>query len=164
MAEPKAKQQHLTKCVVTLLVFCAVLLMPSVAIAQSIKLQGPDNLVREGYFTVAVTIEREDAVDKLSNLLIEASPNPQFNRDVRQFPALGDFRQLSLSGFSDGTYYLRARANNISRPSNTITINVQHYPLWQALGLFFTGLIIFTLLVVVLISAHRNSDNEVQND
>ena len=160
MVSLKTRQPGIAKCVVTLLSLCLLLLLPRLVSAQSLNLAGPDTTVREGYFTVSVV---SDGNNSLENLVIESATTPDFESMTR-FPALGDFKQLSLTGFSNGTYYLRARADNIGSPSNVIQVKVNHYPLWQALSLFFTGLLLFTLLVVVLLMRHRRVQRGIIHD
>lgn len=161
MVSLKARRRGIAECGVTLLSLCLLLLMPRLVYAQSLTLSGPDNTVREGYFTVSVN---SSGSEPLNNLVIESSQTADFNDSVVSFPALGDFKQLSLTGFSNGNYYLRARADNLATPSNVIRVEVSHYPLWQALGLFFIGLLLFTLLVVVLLTLHRRTQRSVTDD
>lgn len=134
-----------------------LLLSPQLTFAQSLSLSGPKETVREGYFTVSITVN--GAVEP-KNLAVVSSTDKNFQKGVQRFPALGDFKQLSLTGFSDGTYYLRATADNIGQPSEIITVTVDHYPLWQALGLFLVGLLLFVTLVTVLLRSHRRVNKE----
>lgn len=138
-----------------LLVLCFLFILPTTALASSLTLSGPDSVIKEGYFTVSVSA---DNADELNRVTIEVASNSDFTENTRQFPALGDFQDISLTGFSNGTYFLRARAEDTSsqtRVSNIIEIKVKHYPLWQALTLFFIGLIIFITLVATLLLLHR---------
>lgn len=157
------KLPGIAKSLLPVLTFCWVFLSAPTTLAQSLQLEGPSSTVREGYFTVSV-VAQEQREEPLTNLVIDVSAQADFSHVEQTFPALGDFRKLSLTGFSDGVYYLRARADNLAEPSNVIKVTVQHYPLWQALGLFFTGLIIFALLVVILLRSHRRVEKEVGND
>lgn len=149
----------------TLLVLCFLLILPITALASSLNqsslnpsslnLRGPSSVVKEGYFTVSVD---PTDVTELNRITIEVASNLDFTEDTREFPALGHFNDISLTGFSDGKYYLRARVENASGQSfvsNTIEVTVKHYPLWQALSLFFVGLIIFITLVATLLLLHR---------
>lgn len=161
MVSLKTRRPGIAKCVVTLLSLCLLLLLPRLVSAQSLTLSGPEDTVREGYFTVSVSESNSEVV---KNLVIESSTSAGFDQAVTHFPALGDFKQLSLTGFSNGTYYLRARADNIEAPSNVIQVKVNHYPLWQALGLFFVGLLLFIVLVVVLLTFHRRVQRGATHD
>lgn len=138
-----------------LFALCLLVMLPTTAHASSLKLSGPDSVVKEGYFTVSVSAPN---FDELNRVTIEVASNSEFAKSTRQFPTLGDFQDISLTGFSNGTYYLRARAEGPDSEvytSNTIEITVQHYPLWQSLTLFFVGLVIFITLVATLLLLHR---------
>lgn len=138
-----------------LLALCFFMLLPTPTLAGSLTLSGPGSVIKEGYFTVSV---RATDVPELNRLTVEVASNSEFTENTRQFPALGNFKDISLTGFSNGTYYLRARAesgNGQTLVSNTIKITVKHYPLWQALTLFFIGLVIFITLVATLLLLHR---------
>ncbi|RUO81515.1 hypothetical protein CWI84_01795 [Idiomarina tyrosinivorans] len=124
--------------------------------AQQLQLDVPTAPVNEGYFTVSVS-----GMDNTSGLFIEVANDPQFTQNYQKIPALGDFTQLSLSGFDDGTYYLRAMADG--QHSAVQTVTVEHYPLWQALSLFAAGAALFALLVVSLLLLHRNAYRSPNN-
>ncbi|RUO77816.1 hypothetical protein CWI81_04870 [Idiomarina seosinensis] len=148
---------------IKMLSLCFLLTLAAPSAAQSLQLNGPDSTVREGYFTVNVS-STTDASEPIASLVIEASSSKDFKQNLQTFPALGDFKKLSLTGFSDGTYYLRARSEDVSEYSNVIQVRVQHYPLWQALGLFVVGFLIFTALVVTIIRFHQKSEAEPADD
>jgi len=138
-----------------LLVLCFLSVLPTTTLASPLKLSGPDSVVKEGYFTVSVSTT---AAAELNRVTIEVASDSEFSENTKQFPALGDFKDISLTGFSNGSYYLRARAEDAKNQtylSNTIEITVKHYPLWQALTLFFIGLVIFITLVATLLLLHR---------
>lgn len=139
----------LLSCLLSLSFF---MVLANPASARQLQLIGPQKTIKEGYFTVTV---EASANSNLQGLLIEAAQDPSFNRQVQTFPALGDFKQLSLTGFGNGTYFLRAISKSAEQPSNVIKVTVSHYPLWQALGLFSTGLLIFIVLIFIIIRAHR---------
>lgn len=157
MAKPEARQRCIANRVITMLSLCVLLLSPQLTFAQSLSLSGPSETIKEGYFTVSVTVNGEV---EPKDLAVEASLDSDFRENVQRFPALGDFKRLSLTGFSDGTYYLRATASNIPAPSDVIKITVKHYPLWQALGLFIIGLMLFVTLVTVLLRSHWRVNKE----
>jgi len=130
-------------------------MLPTSTLASSIKLSSSNSVVKEGYFTVSV--RTTDSIE-LNRVTIEVASNSGFAKSTRQFPALGDFKDISLTGFSNGTYYIRALAEGVDKQtyiSNTIQVRVEHYPLWQALTLFFVGLVIFITLVATLLLLHR---------
>lgn len=148
---------------IKMLSLCSLVTLAPLSAAQSLQLKGPDSTVKEGYFTVSVS-STSDASQSISPLVIEASSSKDFKQNLQTFPALGDFKKLSLTGFSDGTYYLRARSEAVSEYSNVIQVRVQHYPLWQALSLFVIGFLIFTALVVIIIRFHQKSEAEPADD
>ncbi|MCK7458320.1 hypothetical protein [Idiomarina aminovorans] len=139
----------------TLLALCLFFMLPTTTLASSLTLSGPESVIKEGYFTVSV---HANDINELNRITIEVASDSDFTERTRQFPALGDFKDISLTGFSNGKYYVRARAEDANRQayvSNTVKITVKHYPLWQALTLFFIGLVIFITLVATLLLLHR---------
>ena len=157
------KIPDIAKRILFVLTFCSVPLVTAHADAQPLVLEGPSATVREGYFTVSASWQN-DQQQPLSGLVIEVSTQRNFTEVEQRFPALGNFTQLSLTGFSDGVYYLRARSDASEEPSNIINVKVQHYPLWQALGLFSSGLVIFLLLAVTLVRSHYRVEKEAGDD
>lgn len=151
------------KCIIKMLSLCVAALCAMPLSAQQLMLDGPDSPSREGYFTVSISTPGQPEMS-LQNLRVETSLSKNFATVEQTFPALGDFKQLSLTGFSDGTYFLRARADNIAEPSAPIKVVVDHYPLWQALSLFGCGLVLFVLLVTVLLRAHSRTEAGEQHD
>ena len=139
----------------SLLVFSGQPLAPAYA-AQSFTLEGPERS-REGYFQLQV-----NGLDDDQAFIIELASAEDFSSIDATFSPLGSFRQLSLSGFDDGTYYFRARLDNNGEPgsavhSNVLQVQVEHYPLWQALGLFGLGAVLFIALVTTLLRLHWHS-------
>lgn len=126
-----------------------------VSSASSLTLSGPETVIKEGYFSVSLD---GSTVNELTRVTIEVARHSDFSGTIQEFPALGNFNSVSLTGFEDGTYYLRARAQDDEKTihlSNTIQVRIQHYPLWQALTLFFIGLVLFVTLTAVLLLLHR---------
>ncbi|MGX5913794.1 hypothetical protein ACR0ST_03585 [Aliidiomarina sp. Khilg15.8] len=121
--------------------------------AADFELSGPSEKVAEGYFYLEVDGLQED-----QRFVVEMSHDQDFSMVAREFEPLGMFRELSLSGFDDGTYYFRARSGE--RYSNVVAVTVSHYSLWQALFLFTLGLIIFATLVYTIVYFYRRSDGE----
>jgi hypothetical protein len=121
--------------------------------AADFKLSGPTDKVSEGYFNLKV-----EGLGDEQRFVVEMAHNETFSNVERQFEPLGAFRQLSLSGFDDGTYYFRARSGE--QYSNVIAVTVSHYPLWQALLLFSLGLILFAALVFTVVYFYRRSSQE----
>lgn len=118
--------------------------------ADEIELSGPSDKVAEGYFNLEV-----EGLSEEQRFVVEMSKSEAFNSVEREFEPLGMFRQLSLSGFDDGTYYFRARAGE--RYSNVVSVTVAHYPLWQAVALFLLGLTLFAALVFTIVYLYRRS-------
>lgn len=143
-----------------LFLFCFIGFLPTPTLANEsahqLTIEGPTSVIKEGYFNVSVSAKSEQ--QKLDKLTIEVATDANFTENQKQFPALGDFSTISLTGFSNGSYHLRARAETESGESlvsNVIQVTVKHYPLWQALTLFFIGLIIFVAVVTTLLLLHR---------
>lgn len=118
--------------------------------ADEIELSGPSDKVSEGYFNLEV-----EGLSDEQRFVVEMSQHEAFDSVDREFEPLGMFRQLSLSGFDDGTYYFRARSGE--QYSNVVSVTVAHYPLWQALALFLLGLMLFAALVFTIVYLYRRS-------
>ncbi|MCC5856234.1 MAG: hypothetical protein JJU10_11250 [Idiomarina sp.] len=121
-----------------------------------LTLSGPSGTISEGYFRLQFT-----GADRTRDVVIEQGGDDSFETIRAEFSPMGDFDQIALSGFPDGTFYFRAREGD--NFSETVTVTVQHYPLWQALGLFAAGAILFFLLAWTLIRAHRNRNKEASH-
>lgn len=128
--------------------------------AEGVSLTGPQHS-REGYFQLQVS-----NLPTGQRFIIEQSANEQFSHIDATYSPVGSFQQLSLSGFDNGSYFFRARIlqNEVSQPidsaaiySNTHQISIQHYSLWQALGLFALGAVLFIILITVLLRLHWQS-------
>lgn len=111
---------------------------------------------REGYFVVAIDQAPQ------GQLLVQQSRQEDFSSIEAEFAWFGDFTEMTLTGFSDGVYYFRLKPS-AQVASNVAQITVEHYPSWQAYSLFFIGLVLFTLLVVCIITLHlRTRRQEVR--
>lgn len=114
------------------------------------ELTGPQTIVREGYFRL--TAEPGENSQGNEPFIVQMSGDEDFSAIRATFPPLGNFNRLSLSGFDDGVYYFRlsSPADN-SILSNSIRVEVRHYPLSRALGLFGLGAALFTILLILII-------------
>lgn len=102
---------------------------------------------REGYFVVSLDQAPQ------AQLTLQQSSGKNFATIDAEFVWFGDFTEMTLTGFSDGDYFFRLKPT-AEVTSNVVQLQVQHYPSWQAYGLFFTGLVLFSILVVTLIGLH----------
>lgn len=105
---------------------------------------------REGYFVVSLDQPPQ------AQLTLQQSSDKNFNKIDAEFVWFGDFTDMTLTGFSDGDYFFRLEPT-AGATSNVVQLQVQHYPSWQAYGLFFTGLVLFSILVVTLIGLHMRT-------
>lgn len=106
-------------------------------------------VAREGYFVLRLDQAPTTA------LIVEQSQDPEFTEVDAEFAWFGDFQQMTLSGFADGHYYFRIKADGHVL-SNTVYLEVQHYPRWQAYSLFILGLLLFSCLVgCILVFSYR---------
>ncbi|WP_113906300.1 hypothetical protein [Aliidiomarina celeris] len=134
--------------------------------APALTLTGPSGAVSEGYFRLHA--EGDDTLHNApaeTQLLFEQSDSEDFASVIRRYPAMGEFNQVALSGFSDGRYYFRAavfQATNAERVavSNVVTVHVQHHSLNRALTLFAIGAGIFILLVLTILRYHLQTKRE----
>lgn len=115
-------------------------------------------LSREGYFVLSAQAQPSAATQLL---WVDYATSAQFSHISRSYPWLGqgvqDFQQITLTGFTSGDHYFRLRNAAGDVLSNVVHVRVDHYPLWQALGLFFAGLTVFIVLVVLIIANHRTA-------
>lgn len=102
---------------------------------------------REGYFVVSL-----DQAPQAS-MTLQQSSTADFATIDAKFEWFGDFTEMTLTGFGDGTYYFRLKPD-AGVSSNTVQLQVEHYPSWQAYSLFFVGLGLFIVLVVSIITLH----------
>ncbi|RTE86933.1 MULTISPECIES: hypothetical protein [Gammaproteobacteria] len=144
---------------------CTFLLCVSINVAHatSITLTGPSGTVSEGYFQLEYQLESVNSEGSSVNTIVfERAASESFDVVEDRYPPLGSFSQVTLSGFSNGTYYFRARDTQSGETSNIVSVTVQHYPLSRALTLFGLGALIFIALVVFILHAHsRSSDQSV---
>ncbi|WP_417664987.1 hypothetical protein [Pseudidiomarina sp.] len=114
---------------------------------------------REGYFVLKLSDAPRQA------LWVEYSTDPKFTKVVRTYPWFGDFDRMTLSGFSNGEHFFRLRSDshpqaNSTQLSNVVKVRVDHYPLWQAIGLFSVGLVVFIFLAGLIWTNHQRSRND----
>ncbi|WP_417658913.1 hypothetical protein [Pseudidiomarina sp.] len=114
---------------------------------------------REGYFVLTLSEAPSQA------LWVEYSTDPEFTKVIRTYPWFGDFDRMTLSGFSNGEHFFRLRGEahpqtNQTQLSNVVKVRVDHYPLWQAIGLFLVGLVVFLALAGLIWTNHQRSRND----
>ncbi|EKE82946.1 hypothetical protein [Idiomarina xiamenensis] len=133
---------------------------------NELTLSGPGVVSKEGYFTlqVGVPVSVGQAAQPLQ---IAMSEHADMSAVSATYRPLGDFQQLTLSGFADGSYYFQARlddaGNDAAEPllSDIVRVDVKHYSHAQAYGLFIAGALLFSILVILVLCLHRtrNTDN-----
>ncbi|WP_417664660.1 hypothetical protein [Pseudidiomarina donghaiensis] len=145
---------------ISLLLLITLFARPAFALSPSTAelpyaLSAPE-LSREGYFVLTAQVQSSTAEQ---SLWVDYAGSAQFAHVSRSYPWLGqgvaDFQQITLTGFTSGDHYFRLRNAAGDVLSNVVHVRVDHYPLWQALGLFFAGLTVFMVLVVLIIANHR---------
>lgn len=110
---------------------------------------------REGYFVVSIDQAPQ------AQMVLQQSSEADFATVDAEFVWFGDFTEMTLTGFSDGDYYFRLKPT-LGVSSNTVALEVEHYPSWQAYSLFFTGLALFILLLFSIVTLHlRTRGQEV---
>ncbi|RUO60914.1 hypothetical protein [Pseudidiomarina marina] len=123
------------------------------------ELSAPANS-REGYFVLSLS------KSPTQDLIVEYSTDEEFREINRTYAWFGDFQDMTLTGFSDGTHYFRLKVSS-SEPaenthqetqlSNVVQVQVDHYALEQALTLFSLGGVLFAILVVIILYQHQRS-------
>ncbi|WP_339745513.1 hypothetical protein [uncultured Rubinisphaera sp.] len=84
----------------------------------------------------------------------------------------GAFPQAMISGLANGKYSYQVKALNsegelIAQSNQPALVTVEHWSLWQAIGLFSIGLIVFLAIIFVIIQgalATRESRSESVTD
>ncbi|OIN01923.1 hypothetical protein BFR57_07675 [Idiomarina sp. MD25a] len=126
------------------------------AMAQSedtVVLSGPTEEVRAGYFVV----ELQQVSPALRPLTLQVSHTKSFSSVLQTVPVMGDFNQVTLTGFESGHYYIRAVHQQRVVSQTAIEVTVEHYPIWQAVTLFALGALLFLLLLLTLIMGHKKA-------
>lgn len=140
---------------ITLLLFITLIARPTSAYPSSAPQAFPElsapSQSREGYFVLSLSQQPSEP------LWLEYSTQANFSQVSRTYPWFGDFERMTLSGFADGEHYFRVRNKSAAAISNVVQVRVDHYPLWQALSLFFIGLVMFLLLAVLIWRNHQRS-------
>ncbi|WP_146530254.1 hypothetical protein [Novipirellula artificiosorum] len=80
-------------------------------------------------------------------------------------PYRGAFRKAFVSGLADGTYRYQVRAYDESgtlllESTTDAVVQVNHWPLWQAIALFVMGLLLFLTLISVIVLGASSSGRE----
>lgn len=156
---------NLTRFAVYIALFLFITLNARPASAYVLSAQGDlptlsaPSQSREGYFVLTLSESPSQA------LWVEYSTDPEFTQVLRTYPWFGDFDRLTLSGFSNGEHFFRLRGDsqpqaNQTQLSNVVKVRVDHYPLWQAIGLFLVGLIVFLVLAGLIWRNHQRSRND----
>jgi len=80
----------------------------------------------------------------------------------------GEFTQAFISGLADGTHTFVVEALDgdgqvVARSRQVATVQVSHWPMWQAITSFVAGLVVFLVLIGVivrgsLVAAERDND------
>ncbi len=139
--------------------FALLCILTSCSIAAqeqtTVRLSGPQTEVRAGYFV----IEFEQVPAALRPLYLQVSTSNSFDTIVQTVPVMGDFEQVTLTGFESGHYFIRATHEDTVVSETAINVTVSHYPVWQALTLFCIGALLFLLLLITLISGHKKAVN-----
>ncbi|MAD52728.1 MULTISPECIES: hypothetical protein [unclassified Idiomarina] len=144
------------KCYNKALLALLFILISCSAMAQSedtVVLSGPTEEVRAGYFVV----ELQQISPALRPLSLQVSDTNSFTNVLQTVPIMGDFNQVTLTGFESGDYYIRAVHQQRVVSQAAIKVTVEHYPIWQALTLFVLGALLFLLLLLTLIMGHKKA-------
>lgn len=136
------------------LLFYAATFNAVVSAASELQLEGPVEPVAEGYFKLHINEPLHPP-----DVVIEQSNSPSFQSITARYSPMGDFQQVSLSGFASGDYYFRARSQDML--SNTVHVVVAHHSLQQAFTLFFIGAVLFTVLTLCILGYHRAYQRQV---
>lgn len=116
--------------------------------ATETSLASDTTLSTEGYFVLSWTLDSRDPAQEFE---LQQSATTGFSQALAfSIPPAGD---LTLTGFSDGSYFFRA--GHTGNWSDTIEIVVQHHALGRAMAFFMLGLVLFVILVVVILRGYR---------
>lgn len=105
-------------------------------------------------------LESEDGYIQLSwnnagerSVELQQARQPSFAEATTLYQ--GKNRSIMLSGLPNGTYFFRIRAST-DMWSDTVTLQVSHYPIAQALILFVLGVLVFLSAAWVVIRGARD--------
>ncbi|HET8817000.1 MAG TPA: hypothetical protein VFM61_06080 [Pseudidiomarina sp.] len=145
--------------------FSAVFFTATPVSAQDYQLSGPNAPVRAGYFVVEASQSQSAATAdlQLRDLQLQQSVSESFD-DAKYYHFFGDFSELTVTGVPSGNYFLRLVDSAGSPRSNIIEVRVDHYPLWQALTLFFIGLILFVILLITQLYFFIRNPIQITNE
>ncbi len=117
--------------------------------AESLTLSSSTSLSNEGYFVLDWP-----ASPTARSLALQQSEDREFTNPLTR--ALDAVDAATITGLQDGTYFFRLTEND-SVVSNTVSVTVQHHSLGRAGGFFLLGLVLFTVLVISILSGNRRA-------
>lgn len=120
--------------------------------AQFPSLVSDTNLAAEGYFVLTWRLDDGDAMGKL-----QQSTSPGFGSDTETSDIVSS-GSVTLTGFPNGKYYFRA--GTPGHWSKVLEITVRHHALSRAFAFFATGLFLFIVLCVVIITGNRQAGEQ----
>lgn len=141
-------QAHGRLCAIVFLIF----LVCPVALRGQVSLHAGAQGTTEGFVVLDWSVSAPFDPDE--RLVLEQSSSPNFNSATAH--ALGSGRiagQVTVTGLPDGVYYFRA--GSPVAWSDPVAVEIRHHPLNQAFFFFFTGLVLFLLLVGFLVHGSR---------
>ena len=118
----------------------------------ALNIEADPGKVTAGYFKLDWQAEENDT------LVLQRTTSPSFVEI--QSIQVNDVNSITLTGYDDGTYFFRLMTSS-GKASNTVRVEVEHHSMRKALLFFFTGLILFLILLFVLWNGHQQSDKAV---
>lgn len=118
---------------------------------EPIRLHLDRNQSAEGFLTISW-----DDTNNSTPVALQISDHPTFNHLLKDI-SLTNQNAVHLSGFNNGTYYVRLHENKQQISSSDIAqFNVRHRQLDEAITLFILGLSLFVFLVFTLYRFNRH--------
>jgi len=110
------------------------------------------DLATEGY----VTLNWDDFEGDEVSVNLQVATDQSFQTLVRDLKLRGQ-KQVHLSGFTDGSYFVRLVDDERQLLTNEVSFQVKHRDLQMAWLLFAVGLVLFVLLLFSIIRfTHQN--------
>jgi len=112
-------------------------------------LSSDTELSTEGYFVLSWELS-----DPNTEIVLQQSSNASFSG--AQSKVLQESGAITLTGLADGEYYFRLLQDG-APIDNPVVVTVAHHSLERALGFFFTGCVLFIILLIAIVNGDKSS-------
>lgn len=131
--------------------------------------EGKDEIIESGHFNLIWPVketpaegEGEDESSVIVDTLVDdethtatqllIATDQTFSEVTHTIPIHSTKRKVSLTGFSDGEYYVRLFDGNNEPVSNTLKVTVKHHSMDRVWIIFTSGAVLFILLIAYMVA------------